>query len=215
VVRGLRTLHVPLTEAEAEDFYYVWRVFAHLMGIHPPGDPADESHLPETLAEASDFYAAYCRRHYAGATRWQGEWREQSLTENPDGCALAERHLKMLATVLPDGGSRIFDLADVTRIYVEMLIGQEACARVGVARLEGHGALRFMLTHFPRWWSLVWKRVNGGLHVQVSDWFLRTLLQASYKRGVVFTVPSTLEDLKALVEDGASSRGSLAMEAQP
>jgi hypothetical protein len=215
VVRGLRKLHVPLTDAEAEDFYYVWRVFAHLMGIHPPDDPADESHLPESLAEASDFYAAYCRRHYAGETRWQGNWREQSLMENPDGCALAERHLKMLATVLPEGESRFLDLADITHIYVEMLIGEAACARVGIPRLEGHRLLRFLLTHLPRWWSLVWRRVNGGIHVQVSDWFLRTLLQASYKRGVVFTVPSTLEDLKALVEDGASSRGSLAAEAQP
>ncbi|HEY4219431.1 MAG TPA: oxygenase MpaB family protein [Gemmatimonadaceae bacterium] len=214
VVRGLRMLHVPLTDAEAEDFYYVWRVFAHLMGIHPPDDSADESHLPETLAEASDFYAAYCRRHYAGETKWAEGWRERSLMENPDGCALAERHLNMLATVLPDGGSRFFDLADVTHIYVEMLIGEEACARVGIPRLEGHPILRFSLMHLPRWWSLVWNRVNGGIHVKVSDWFLRTLLQASYKRGVVFTVPSTLEDLKALVEDGASSRGSMAMEAK-
>jgi hypothetical protein len=214
VVRGLRTLHIPLSDAEAEDFYYVWRVFAHLMGIHPPGDPANESHLPETLAEASDFYAAYCKRHFAGETRWAGAWRDKSLMENPDGCALAERHLNMLATVLPDGGSRFFDLADVTHIYVEMLIGEEACARVGIPRLQGHGMLRFSLMHLPRWWARLWNRVNGGIHVKVSDWFLRTLLQASYERGVVFTVPSTLEDLQALVQDGATERGSMAVRVQ-
>ncbi|MEO6878212.1 MAG: oxygenase MpaB family protein, partial [Gemmatimonadaceae bacterium] len=215
VVRGLRTLHVPLTDAEAEDFYYVWRVFAHLMGIHPPGEPANESHLPETLAEASDFYATYCRRHFAGEPRWVDGWREKSLLENPDGCALAERHLNMLATVLPEGGSRFFDLAHVTHIYVEMLIGEDGCARVGIPRLQGHAILRFSLMHLPRWWSLLWNRVNGGIHVQVSNWFLRTLLQASYQRGVVFTVPSTLEDLKALVQDGAAERGSMAVGAQP
>jgi hypothetical protein len=211
VVRGLRMMHVPLTEKEAEDFYYVWRVFAHLMGIHPPGDPKDESHLPESLAEASEFYAAYSRRHYAGETKWRGDWLAKSMVENPDGCKLAERHLAMLGSVLPREKFWFLDLPTVMHLYVEMLIGEASCARVGIARLEGHGWLRRFLKHLPRWWALAWNRVDGGIHTRISEWFLRSLLNESYRRGVVFTVPATLEDLKALVHDGATERGSLAI----
>ena len=150
-------------------------------------------------------------RHYAGETQWKGAWLEKSQLENPDGCKLAERHLAMLATVLPDKESRFFDLATVTHLYVEMLIGEAACARVGIPRLPGHEILRWVLRYLPSVWSKLWSRVNGGIHAQISNWFLRTLLQASYKRGVVFTVPSTLEDLRALVHDGATPRGSVAM----
>jgi hypothetical protein len=209
VVRGLRQLHIPLTDAEAEDFYYVWRVFAHLMGIHPPGDPKNESHLPESLAEASEFYAAYSRRHYAGETKWRGNWFEKSWEENPDGCKLAERHLAMLGTVLPQEKWWFLHLPTVMHLYVEVLIGEAACARVGIRRLDGHGILRWFLTHLPRWWAKAWNRVDGGIHTRISTWFLRTLLHESYKRGVVFTVPSTLDDLRALVHDGATPRGSL------
>jgi hypothetical protein len=209
VVRGLRTLHVPISDEEAEDFYYVWRVFAHQMGIHPPGDPENESHLPETLEEAGAFYAAYCRRHYAGAEHWRGDWLAQSLAENPEGCALAERHLAMLSTVLPDGWSSVFGLKHLMHLYVELLIGESACARVGIPKLSGHPAKRYFVMHFAEWWSRQWSRTNAGIHAQVSNWFLRRLLQESYQRGVVFTVPSNVEDLQHLVYDGATQRGSM------
>ncbi len=210
VVRGWRMLQVPLTDAEADDYYYVWRVFAHEMGIRPAvADDTDNPHLPANLAEAATFYEAYRRRQYAGATKWEGSWLERSTTENPDGVALTQRHLAMLGSILPERESRFFDLAHVAHIYVEMLIGEEGCARVGVPRLAGHAVLRLLVEHLPRWWALVWRRVNGGIHTQISNWFLRSLIGASYERGVVFTVPATLEDLKALVDRGASHRGSM------
>jgi hypothetical protein len=45
VVDGMRRLGISVTEAEAEDYYYVWRVTGAMLGI-----PAEA--LPETLAEA-------------------------------------------------------------------------------------------------------------------------------------------------------------------
>ncbi len=212
VVRGLRTLGVPLDEQEAEDFYYVWRVFAHEMGIHPPTDAQDDCHLPKDLTEAAAFYEAYRKRQYVGATtRNVDGWCELSREMNPDGVALAQRHMIMLATALPPRWAHLIDLADVMHIYVEMLIGEEGCARVGIPRLEGHWLLRLFLAHFAPAWAKGWGRVNFRIHDAISRWFLRHLVQSSYSRGVVFTVPATVADLKNLVNSGANRGGSMAV----
>lgn len=50
VVEGMRRLGISVTEAEAEDYYYVWRVTGAMLGI-----PAEV--LPETLAEARELNA--------------------------------------------------------------------------------------------------------------------------------------------------------------
>ena len=63
LIDGMRRLDLELQEAEAEDLYYAWRVFALLMGIHPDGRPHDDSLIPATLAEAAEFYASYVRRN--------------------------------------------------------------------------------------------------------------------------------------------------------
>lgn len=212
IVRGWRRLGIPVTRQEAEDYYYVWRVFAHLMGIHPPDEPDNDCHLPKDLAEAAAFYEAFRRRHFVGATHWAGDWLTQSETQNPDGVAIAQRHLQMLATVLPQGESRFLALEHVAQIYIETLIGEEGCARVGLAPLPGHRLLRLLLIHVPRIWGRVWRRVDGGIHVRISEWFLQSLVKASYDRGVVFTVPATLGDLQALVDRGATVRGSMAVQ---
>ena len=40
LVDGIRRLGLPLADAEAENLYYMWRVFAQVMGIHPAGSAA-------------------------------------------------------------------------------------------------------------------------------------------------------------------------------
>jgi hypothetical protein len=47
VIEGARRLGISVTEAEAEDYYYVWRVTGAMLRI-----PAQA--LPETLAEARE-----------------------------------------------------------------------------------------------------------------------------------------------------------------
>ena len=56
LIDGVRRLDLPLGHDEAEDLYYLWRVFALLMGIHPPGRPHDDSLIPPTIADAAAFY---------------------------------------------------------------------------------------------------------------------------------------------------------------
>ncbi len=89
VIDGLRRLRLDLSDAEAEDFYYGWRVYALLMGIHPDGKPRDMSYIPETIAEAAEFYSSYERRQDTGPR------------ENPYGVALTVDNLKMMESLIP------------------------------------------------------------------------------------------------------------------
>ena len=56
VIRGLQKLQVGLTAQEAEDYYYLWRIYALAIGIHPRGSPDSTEYLPANLAEADEFY---------------------------------------------------------------------------------------------------------------------------------------------------------------
>ena len=47
VIVGLHQLKVELSEVEAEDYFYLWRIFAQMMGIHPEGQPDNSEYVPE------------------------------------------------------------------------------------------------------------------------------------------------------------------------
>ncbi len=57
VVDGMRRLGISVTEAEAEDYYYVWRVTGAMLGI-------PEHALPETLAEARELNSTLVETSY-------------------------------------------------------------------------------------------------------------------------------------------------------
>jgi hypothetical protein len=50
VLMGFRRLGVGLTREAEEDYWYVWRVFAHCMGL-------DAAWLPDDVDDACAFYA--------------------------------------------------------------------------------------------------------------------------------------------------------------
>lgn len=57
VIDGMRRIGISVTDREAEDYYYVWRVTGALLGI-----PADA--MPETLAEAQTLNAQLVEASY-------------------------------------------------------------------------------------------------------------------------------------------------------
>ncbi|AOS63975.1 oxygenase MpaB family protein [Actinoalloteichus hymeniacidonis] len=57
VIDGMRRIGISVTEKEAEDYYYVWRVTGALLGI-----PADA--MPESLAEAQELNATLVEASY-------------------------------------------------------------------------------------------------------------------------------------------------------
>lgn len=216
VVEGLETLGLTLTPQVAEDYYYVWRVFAHLMGVRVPGLPDGEDHMPPTLADARAFYAVY-QRHYVGPTTYDGDWRAAALAANPDGVALMDAHVRMLGRFIAgrEAGDRARsdDETDAPGLidgaienagihaaskYVHLLCGDAACARIGVEPPGGWHLLGSLLAHLPRWWEQLWDRADPGVHVAASEWLFGKLVHDTFRQGVSYPVPVSLDDLHAL-----------------
>ncbi|MBA2354455.1 MAG: DUF2236 domain-containing protein, partial [Acidobacteria bacterium] len=192
VVDGLRRLEIPISAAQAEDYYYLWRVFAQLTGIHPAGEPHSSAYVPATLVDAAAFYQAYARRHFTEAA------------VNPDGVRLAQANLEMMKALLPRTVLGRLGTEHVPRIYMQILNGPEAMARVGLAPVVGFPIARALLRVLPRLWSLAWSEAdrvldhNAHLHENLSRLFFQRLIDRSYGRPVTFLLPETLADLRRL-----------------
>ena len=182
LIDGVRRLDLPLGHDEAEDLYYLWRVFALLMGIHPPGRPHDDSLIPPTIADAAAFYEAYVRRNDTPAER------------NPYGVVLTQDNLTMM-TAMIWWPLRLIGLGWAPRIAMTELLAPEELARVGVTPLVGHGAIKAGLALILRLGRDV------GVHTSFAARLSRLLLQgmvALDRRGEVpFSIPMSQEDLRS------------------
>ena len=182
LIDGVRRLDLPLGHEEAADLYYLWRIFALLMGIHPPGRPHDDSLIPPTIADAAAFYEAYVRRNDTTAER------------NPYGVVLAGENLRMMTSMIwwP---LRLVGLGWAPRIAMTELLTPEELARVGVSPLIGHGAIKAGLALILRLGRDV------GVHTSFAARLSRLLLQGMVdvdRRGEVpFSIPMSQEDLRS------------------
>jgi hypothetical protein len=182
LIEGVRRLGLPLEAEEAEDLYYLWRIFAMLMGIHPPGRPDDDSLVPATLAGAATFYAAYVRRNDTGADR------------NPYGVVLTQDNLKMMRTMIPRS-LRLIGFGVTPTIAMADLLTDEELARVGMSRLTGHALLRAIFG------TLLRLGRDVGHHTSFAARLSRLLLQGMVdvdRRGEVpFSIPASQADLRS------------------
>lgn len=181
VVDGLQRLRCPLTAEQAEDFYYLWRVFALLMGIHPEGRPHDDSLIPATVADAAAFYASYVRRNNAPAH------------ENAYGVLLTQDNLQMMHNLTPKP-LRWLGLGLAPEICMTDLMTPQELARVGIQPTLGHKALKGLLS------AALWVAQGFMSHVSFSSRLASLIFQDMIcgDRGgeVTFCVPVTLADLR-------------------
>ncbi len=185
VIEGLERLDIELSSADAEDLYYPWAVFAQLMGIHPPGQPQDSSLVPQTLEEAHTFYEAYKARHYVGA---EG---------NPEGVALARDNLRMMQDMMPKF-LRALGLGVVPRIYMNDLLTREACDRVGISRVAGHGFLKSILFRVPGWMQRAADAAPGHSAERLSRLLFQGMIVKAWDGEVHFLVPDSVAGLRRL-----------------
>lgn len=181
VLEGFRRLELGLTRDEEEDYYYVWRVFAQLMGIPPDGIPVD-------VKDAAAFYAAYARRHYVRAAA------------NPDGVALADANLRMLRRMIPRP-LRWLGLGIVPRLYMRELMLPQECKEIGLRPVRGHRLLRQLLHHLPSLWLRPWQgadRRDWHVHAGLSRLIFQGLIDRTWSGEVRFLVPESLADLRKL-----------------
>lgn len=184
VMDGFDILGIELSEEEAADHHFVWRVFARTMGIHPPGDQLSWEWIPATLAEAREFYDAYKERHYREAA------------DNARGVQLAAANLQMLDKRLPFG---------LARIYMNLLVGSDACERLGVRRVRLKLVRWWFARNFPRAWVGLWRfldrrRFGVAKHERLTQWMLQKLILWEYDAGLAtYRVPRDEEEVKEIV----------------
>ena len=180
VVEGLHALRLDLAAQEAEDFYYLWRTFALLMGIHPEGRPHDESWVPATLGDAAEFYRSYVRRNNTMPDR------------NPYGVTLTRHNLAMMESMLPRF-PRLPGLGYAPRIFMTELLKPEELARVGFAPLPGHGPLKACLAFALRMGRLFGEREPFA--ARLARLLLQGMVDVDRHGRVSFSVPFTRLDL--------------------
>ncbi|MBI3110678.1 MAG: DUF2236 domain-containing protein [Ignavibacteriales bacterium] len=191
VIEGMRTLGVGLTDREEEDFLYVWRVFAHMMGIHPIGKPESMEFLPDSVEDAARFYEAYRRRHYVRAE------------QNPDGVALGAANLRMLKDFIPRF-LKLFGLGLLPRLYMQKLMGEVQCRRINIQPVRGHHLLRLLLLLVHRLLRPL-GMIGESLHEHFGMTLFQKLIDRSYGGDVTFTIPTDLGDLRKMIADPSPS----------
>jgi len=132
LVDGIGRLGLTMKPGEADDLYYLWRVFALLMGIHPDGSPHDDSYIPAGLPEAAEFYASFVRRN------------NTMPAANPSGPVLTQDNLDMMEHLLPPP-LRWMGLRFAPRIVMTELLQPDELARIGFTPLTGHATLKRVL----------------------------------------------------------------------
>jgi hypothetical protein len=182
LIDGLRRLDLALRDDEAEDLYYLWRVFALLMGIHPPGRPHDDSLIPATIGEASTFYAAYVRRNDTGPDR------------NPYGVVLTQDNLKMMRDMIPFP-LRLLGLGWAPRIAMTELLAPEELARVGVSPLIGHALIKACLGLVLHVGKDVGEHTSFA--ARLSSRILQGMVDLDRRGEVSFSIPSSQADLRS------------------
>jgi len=185
VIEGLERLGTGLTKDPAEDLYYPWRIFALIMGIHPPGQPDDGSLVPEDLAQAKEFYDSYSARHFVGPEA------------NPEGVVLARDNLRMMQDLMPKL-LRALGLGVIPRIYMNDLMTREGCARVGIRPVAGHSILKWLLHRVPRWVQRVADDTPGGAAEALSRMLFQGMIVKAWDGEVSFLVPDSVAALKRL-----------------
>ncbi|MEI6740822.1 MAG: oxygenase MpaB family protein [Gemmatimonadaceae bacterium] len=225
VIQGLRTLGVVLTPRQEEDYYYVWRVYAHLKGVRAPGMPDDADCLPQSVAEAEVFYQAFAKRHYVGATDYSAGWLERSQTANPDGVGLTKAHMRMIARFLAgrfsDGRGRTTYESDASgplrrllqhlyrrlaEMYAHRLIGAEACARVGIgppmAMRWFHYAVGDWALHTG---ERLLRKVPVDVRAGLANWWFEDIIKDVFGEPVAYPIPYDKGDLEELATHGRAA----------
>ncbi len=167
---------------EADDYYESWRIFALLMGIHPPDEPGDGSLVPADLDEATTFYRSYARRNYRPAS------------ENPAGPVLAQKNLDMMVDMLPKPLKLVgFDIAP--RVLMSQLLTPEEMARVAIEPVA-HGGLAERLLDLGLRFAQGFARHEPHLVDVLARHVFQGMIDHARSGAVTFVIPDSLEALR-------------------
>jgi hypothetical protein len=188
VIEGLQQLGVGLADQDAEDLYYLWQVFARMMGIHPADDPDSTAYIPQNVAQAAEFYASYSRRHYAEAA------------QNPAGVTLANDNLEMLQSMIPRPLA-VLGLHAMPQIYMWDLMGAEACGRLGISPVSGHALLKEVLLKAVHLEQRIVDHLPAKPVEAFSQMVFQCMIDQQYGGQVEFLIPDSMATLHRLAPE--------------
>ncbi len=174
VIEGIQRLGLPLSEAEAEDYYFLWYVYARMMGI-------PDEYVPTNMAEAGEFYDLYVRRHDTGPV------------ENPYGVVLTRDNLDMMKSLIPKL-LRFFGFGAAPAIAMAELMTPQELARVGMRPIAGHRVIRAVF-------HLALRLVQGAEEAlpfssRLASVIFQDMIDTSRRGEVTFCIPTTLFALR-------------------
>ncbi|MEA2559579.1 MAG: hypothetical protein QOH06_1083 [Acidobacteriota bacterium] len=173
VIEGIRRLGLSLSEAEAEDYYYLWSVYARMMGI-----PAE--YIPANVAEAGEFYDSYVRRQDTGPV------------ENPYGLVLTQDNIDMMQSLIPKP-LRLVGFGFAPAIAMAELMTPQELARVGVRPIAGHRVIR---TVFHLGLRLVQGAEDLPFSSRLAALIFQDMIDTSRDGEVTFCIPVTMAGLR-------------------
>ena len=179
VIDGVDRLGATWTEQQAADFFYLWQVYGHLIGIEP-------EFMPQDIREGRDFCRAY-EREFTDAAR------------NEAGVRLTRADLKMLRQLMPTW-LKWLGFRPAPKIYLIRMLGKEAALRVGVKGHPGSVLLQWIVLEFPAFLQRFLRSLplERGLHTWLSRVFFTGLIDSGRGGEVKFSVPTSLQELRRL-----------------
>lgn len=179
VIDGVARLGAKWSEQQAADYFYLWQMYGHLIGIEP-------EFMPRTVEEGRAFCRAY-EQHFAEAA------------QNEAGVRLAKADLQMMRKLMPTW-LKWLGFRPAPRIYLIRMVGKEGARRVGVRGHAGSVLLQWIVLEIPA----LLQRIVGHLplerklHAWLSRLFFTGLIDAGRGGEVKFSVPTSLQELRRL-----------------
>jgi hypothetical protein len=177
VIRNLRQLGVKVTDEQAEDFLYFWRVAGEMLGIRP-------DMLPLTMAEAAELTEAIARRHHG---------------PSPEGVQMTRALLEMHADLIP---GTLFD--GIVPALIRHLVGDQIADWMEVPTSAWHRVIAHhqkiggLLDSVQRHSDVVRGVINKlGMSLMTRQ----AVALAGYERAA-FAIPTELRQVWGLSGDG-------------
>lgn len=183
VIRDLRQLGVAVSEEQAEDYLYFWRVAGELMGIRPDT-------MPQTMAEAAELTEAIARRHFG---------------PSPEGIQMTRALLEMHADLIP---GQLFD--GIVPALIRHLVGDQVADWLEVPHsrwyqvVSLHKAIGGLLDSVQRHSDVVRNVVNRlGMALMTRQ----AVALAGYERAG-FEIPTQLRKVWGIDVDAPAAEGA-------